>query len=146
MLLRILPSGPKPEELPEPASAGARTLTRYCVQCHYLPSPYMHTPERWEVVVERMVRRMQGEGNLGVVLKERMEDVEAPSEAEVENRLAYLSEYGQKAIDPGRYPDLKTGGSGLRPAYNAMSFPILSAIPPRSGRRWWNGCRRTWRG
>ncbi|HVS27188.1 MAG TPA: hypothetical protein VHE58_07825 [Burkholderiales bacterium] len=112
MLLRILPSGPKPEELPEPASAGARTLTRYCVQCHYLPSPYMHTPERWEVVAERMVRRMQGEGNLGVVMKELMEDVEAPSEAEVENLLAYLSEYGQKAIDPGRYPDLKTTTAG----------------------------------
>ena len=112
MLLRILPPGPKPEALPEPDSAGAQTFTRYCVQCHYLPSPYMHTPEGWEVVAERMVRRMRGEGNLGVLMKELMEDVEAPSNAEVENLLAYLNKYGQKAIDPGRYPDLKTTSAG----------------------------------
>jgi len=111
-LRSILPPGPDPGELPEPGSAGARTLTRYCVQCHYLPSPYMHTPERWRVVVERMNRRMQGEGNMGTLMKELMEGVKAPSQQELDSLLAYLGKHGQKAIDPGQYPDLRTTVSG----------------------------------
>ncbi|HMK13878.1 MAG TPA: hypothetical protein VK460_02535 [Burkholderiales bacterium] len=112
MLRRVLPPGPDPKELPEPDSAGAQALTRYCVQCHNLPSPYMHTPERWRVVVERMDRRMHGEGNLGTLMKELMEGVKAPSQQELDSLLAYLGKHGQKAIDPGQYPDLKTTVAG----------------------------------
>ncbi|MFI4922319.1 MAG: hypothetical protein ACHP6J_01225 [Burkholderiales bacterium] len=112
MLRRMLPPGPDPKELPEPDSAGAQALTRYCVQCHYLPSPYMHTPERWRVVVERMNRRMQGEGNMGTLMKELMEGVQKPSQHELDSLLAYLGKHGQKAIDPGQYPDLKTTVAG----------------------------------
>lgn len=112
MLSSILPPGPDPKELPEPDSAGAQALTRYCVQCHNLPSPYMHTPERWQVVVERMNRRTQGEGNLGNLMKELMEGVQAPSQDELDSLLAYLRKHGQKAIDPVQYPDLKTTVAG----------------------------------
>ena len=90
MLRQILPPGPDPRELPEPDSAGAQALTGYCVQCHYLPSPYMHTSEGWQVVVERMNRRVQGEGNLGILMKELMEGVQAPSQQELDALLAYL--------------------------------------------------------
>ncbi len=112
MLSSILPPGPNPKELPEPDSAGARALTRYCVQCHNLPSPHMHTSEGWQVVVERMNRRTQGEGNMGTLMKELMEGVKAPSQDELDSLLAYLGKHGQKAIDPGQYPDLKTTVAG----------------------------------
>ena len=112
MLRSILPPGPDPEKLPEPDSRGAHALTGYCVQCHYLPSPYMHTPEGWRVVVERMNRRMRGEGNMGTLMKELMEGVKAPSQQELDSLLAYLGKHGQKAIDPGQYPDLKTTVAG----------------------------------
>ena len=112
MLSSILSLGPDPKELPEPDSAGARALTRYCVQCHNLPSPYMHTPEGWQLVVERMNRRTQGEGNLGTLMKELMEGVQAPSQHELDSLLAYLGKHGQKALDPGQYPDLKTTVAG----------------------------------
>ena len=46
MLERILPPSIEPRELPEPGSEGARLTARYCVQCHYLPSPQMHTAEK----------------------------------------------------------------------------------------------------
>ena len=65
MLERILPPSVEPGELPEPSSEGARLTARYCVQCHYLPSPQMHTAARWKTSVERMVWRMQGKGNMG---------------------------------------------------------------------------------
>jgi hypothetical protein len=112
MLRRILPPGPDPRELPKPDSPGAQALTRYCVQCHNLPSPYMHTPESWQVVVERMNRRMQGEGNMGTLMKELMEGVKAPSKQELDSLLDYLNKHGQKAIEPDQYPDLKTTVAG----------------------------------
>ena len=112
MLRSVLPPGPDPRDLPEPDSAGAQALTQYCVQCHYLPSPYMHTPEGWREVVERMDRRMRGEGNMGTLMKELMEGVKAPSQDELDSLLAYLGKHGQKAIDPDQYPDLRTTVSG----------------------------------
>lgn len=108
MLRRILPPGPRPRQLPEPESPGARALGRYCVQCHYLPSPAMHTPENWPKTVERMVPRMQGKGNLGPLMQDMMAGVLAPSPAELEALLAYLRRHGQKPINRARYPDLAT--------------------------------------
>src|SRR5262245_44954991 len=82
MLERILPPSIEPAQLPEPDSEGARLTARYCVQCHYLPSPQMHTADKWNTIVVRMVWRMQGKGNMGALMKEMMDKVEAPSEPE----------------------------------------------------------------
>lgn len=108
MLRRILPPGPRPEQLPEPDSPGARAMSRYCVQCHYLPSPAMHTPENWPKTVERMVPRMEGKGNMGTLMQDMMTGVEAPSRGELDALLAYLRRHGQQPIKRARYPDLAT--------------------------------------
>lgn len=107
MLERILPEAVEPRELPEAQSSGARLTARYCVQCHHLPSPHMHTRERWPHVVERMVWRMRGNGNMGVVMKEMMAHVSAPSDAEVQTLTRYLLRHAQKPIDPA-HPALDT--------------------------------------
>jgi mono/diheme cytochrome c family protein len=106
MLRRILPPGPSPETLPEPRSEGAQLLSRYCVQCHHLPSPAMHTAANWPRIFDRMVWRMEGKGNMGELMKDMMTGVEAPTAAEKKALLAYLKRYGQTAIDPKQYPDL----------------------------------------
>lgn len=108
LLRRILPPGPDPARLPEPRSEGARLLQRYCVQCHHLPNPAMHTATHWPAVVDRMVWRMEGKGNLGPLMKDLMAEVEAPTAAEKKTLVAYLQKHGQDAIDPRRYPDLAT--------------------------------------
>ena len=82
MLERILPPAITPQDLPEPSSEGAQLTARYCVQCHYLPNPEMHTAARWQPVIERMVWRMQGRGNMGPLMKDMMAGVQAPSDAE----------------------------------------------------------------
>jgi len=41
---------------------------RYCVQCHNLPNPAMHHAGKWPGIVERMVLRMHGRGNLGTLM------------------------------------------------------------------------------
>lgn len=107
MLERILPPSIEPRELPEPRSEGARLTARYCVQCHYLPSPQMHTADKWTTTVVRMVWRMQGKGNLGAVMKEMMDNVQEPSDPEVAALTAYLQKHGQAEMDPA-HPALKT--------------------------------------
>ena len=78
MLERILPPSVDPKQLPEPRSAGARLAATYCVQCHYLPNPAMHNAAKWKSVVERMVWRMEGKGNLGRLMQDMMAGVKAP--------------------------------------------------------------------
>jgi cytochrome c2 len=106
MLKRILPPGPEPAALPDADSTGAKLLERYCVQCHYLPNPSMHSPQHWPHVVERMVRRMRGEGNIGAEMKELMGEVSAPNDDEVADLIEYLRQNGQRPIDSSRYADL----------------------------------------
>lgn len=98
MLERILPPAIEPSGLPEPQSSGAALTRRYCVQCHNLPSPAMHTAERWAPLVERMVWRMRGNGNLGSLMKDMMAHVRAPNDAEMQTLSRYLQKHGQKEI------------------------------------------------
>ncbi len=107
LLERILPPTFEPAQLPEPRSRGALLVVQYCVQCHNLANPAMHNPEKWPGIVDRMVVRMKGRGNMGELMKEMMAGVEAPSEEEEKVLVAYLRKHGQRAIDPKRYPELE---------------------------------------
>jgi len=119
LLERILPPSFDAAELPEPGSEGARLTQRYCVQCHNLPNPAMHHAARWRPVLERMVLRMQGRGNMGTLMKDMMAGVEAPSEEESRELLAYLRRHAQKPLDPKRYPDAyRPEGEAFRLACN----------------------------
>ncbi len=107
LLERILPPTFEPAQLPQPESRGAALVVRYCVQCHNLPNPAMHNPGKWPGVVDRMVVRMRGNGNLGDLMAEMMAGVLAPNEEEEKVLVAYLKRHGQRAIDPRRYPELE---------------------------------------
>jgi len=107
LLERILPPTFEPSQLPEPDSRGARLVVQYCVQCHNLANPAMHDPQKWPGVVDRMVVRMNGRGNMGELMKEMMAGVQAPSAEEEKLIVSYLRKHGQRAIDPKRYPELE---------------------------------------
>ncbi|HUQ24182.1 MAG TPA: hypothetical protein VM140_00830 [Burkholderiales bacterium] len=106
LLERILPPTFEAAQLPEPGSAGARLVIGYCVQCHNLANPAMHNAAKWPPVVERMVKRMEGRGNLGGVMSEMMAGVKSPSDAETATIVAYLRKHSQAPLDPVRYPDV----------------------------------------
>ncbi len=108
MLERILPPAIEPRRLPEPRSEGARLAVTYCVQCHYLPNPAMHKAARWKPVVERMVWRMEGKGNMGKLMQDMMAGVKAPNADEQIKLTRYLQKHAQREIDPKQYPDLKS--------------------------------------
>ncbi len=104
MMGDVLPPGIDPAQLPAPTSKGARLLGRYCMQCHNLPGPGMHTAQEWPAVVARMNQRMQMMSGHGMM----MGQVEAPSANELQSLLDYLQAHAQRPIDPTRYPELAT--------------------------------------
>jgi mono/diheme cytochrome c family protein len=119
MLERILPPTFAPAELPEPGSEGARLTLRYCVQCHNLANPAMHHAAKWPAVVDRMVVRMEGRGNMGTLMSEMMAGVKAPSEDETRSLVAYLQKYAQTPLDTRTYPEVnRASGEAFRLACN----------------------------
>jgi len=119
MLERILPPTFAARQLPQPKSRGARLVIGYCVQCHNLPNPAMHHAAKWPAIVERMVLRMEGKGNLGTLMAEMMAGVNAPSEGETKEIVAYLRRHAQRPLDPARYPEVnRPSGEAFRVACN----------------------------
>jgi hypothetical protein len=119
MLDRILPPAFEKRQLPEPRSSGARLAVQYCVQCHNLPNPAMHHAAKWPTIVERMVLRMEGKGNLGKLMVDLMAGVKAPSAAQTGVLVKYLQEYAQAPLDPKQYPEAYTAaGESFRLACN----------------------------
>jgi cytochrome c5 len=119
MLERILPPTFSAQQLPEPHSQGARLTLRYCVQCHNLANPAMHDAEKWPGIVERMVLRMEGRGNLGTLMSEMMAGVKAPSDEDTRSIVAYLRKHAQAPLDPARYPEVnQASGEAFRIACN----------------------------
>ena len=119
MLERILPPTFAQGELPEPASQGARLTLRYCIQCHNLANPAMHHAAKWPAVVDRMVVRMEGRGNMGTLMSEMMAGVKAPREDETRVIVSYLQKYAQTPLDTRRYPEVnQPSGEAFRLACN----------------------------
>ena len=106
MLERILPPGFEPKMLPAPGSRGAQLTLRYCVQCHNLANPAMHETKKWRSIVERMVLRMEGRGNMGRLMAEMMAGVEAPARKETRLLVAYLRRNAQRPLDPKKIPEV----------------------------------------
>lgn len=108
MLERILPPAIDPANLPEPHSPGARLVATYCVQCHHLPNPAMHSAQKWPSVVGRMVWRMQGNGNMGKLMRDMMAEIKAPDAAEQSALVNYLQSNAQQELDVANYQDIHT--------------------------------------
>lgn len=119
MLERILPPTFDAAQLPRPGSKGAKLVIAYCVQCHNLPNPAMHHAAKWPGVVERMVLRMEGKGNMGTLMAQMMAGVKAPNAEDTRTIVAYLRRHAQRPLDPARYPEVnRPSGEAFRVACN----------------------------
>ncbi len=96
----LIPRGINPDALPDAQGHGATLLTIYCVQCHDLPTPTMHTAEEWHAVLARMDGHIQ-ERRASMVSRVAM-----PSKKDWDDLHSYLAQHGQKPIDPNAYDDL----------------------------------------
>lgn len=105
------PSTFQAEDLPEPRSRGAGLLQVYCVQCHWVPAPQMHSAAEWPILVRRMVMRtrtlkarMGGPLTtelIGDVLMRGMQTIDLPSQEDMDTLLAYLQEHSLAPAQPG---------------------------------------------
>jgi hypothetical protein len=135
MLERLLPPTFEPAQLPEPDSRGAQLTLRYCVQCHNLPNPAMHSAQRWPGVVDRMVLRMHGRGNLGTLMADLMAGVQAPTDDEASELVAYLRRNSQVPINPREYPEVeRPSGEAFRLACNQCH--VLPDPKRHTAREW----------
>lgn len=99
------------EELPEPDAMGAGLLSVYCVQCHWLPTPEMHSSAEWDILMRRMLLRAR-------LLEDRArgEHIPArftsgaqfkvvPTATHRDSMLAYLKRNALPVTEPGRLPN-----------------------------------------
>lgn len=100
----VIPAGLNPRDLPDPDSRGATMLLLYCVQCHDLPTPSMHTQEEWKRVLQRMNERMQSRRG-GVLMRIMM-----PPEKDWQILTNYLLRYAQIPADISKLTNLDSPG------------------------------------
>ena len=71
--------------LPDPDSAGAKLVSRYCGQCHPAPAPTLKTGAEWDRVLHRMHLRVDT----------RVAPISTPSDPELEAILAYMKQHAR---------------------------------------------------
>jgi mono/diheme cytochrome c family protein len=101
------------ENLPEPNTRGPALLQAYCVQCHWLPDPQMHTAAEWPILVRRMLMRASTlqarlggpvtEGLLGEILVAGMGTAALPQPSDADSLIAYLQRNAMPAARPDEY-------------------------------------------
>lgn len=93
-------------DLPEPRSASATLIAKYCAQCHALPTPLMHSATDWPGVTRRMWLRMER--------LPRELNVQVPTSAERYTLLGYLTANA-----------LKVSGATLPPGKGREEFALV---------------------
>jgi hypothetical protein len=138
MLMRILPKRVEPSALPESDSIGARLTSLYCVQCHHLPNPAMHDSASWPRVVERMLPRMRGEGNMGRLMAEMMvgpgdpRPLAVPSADETSRIVEYLRRHALRPVADAS-PLLRRALEGEQGRMFAQACSQCHALPDPAG-------------
>ncbi len=104
------PNDYKPEDLPEPGSRGAGLLQVYCIQCHWLPTPRMHSAIEWPILVRRNLLRMRQlkdrlggpltTGIVGDAVMAGYQNPEIPSQQDTDTLIAYLQKYALPVVQP----------------------------------------------
>ena len=91
------PPGLAATNLPEYDSREVALLSKYCVQCHAIPGPGMHTQDDWPQVIGRMTQYMQTMHSF---------HVKKPAYDEILLIQGYLQKHAQVPMEKSQYPDL----------------------------------------
>lgn len=102
-------------DLPEPEARGASLQQVYCVQCHGVASPKMHTSEEWPILVRRMIMRARTlrdrlggsriEGEVDEMLMAGLQAANIPTQEDQDSLIAYFTRHGLPAAQPGEIGD-----------------------------------------
>lgn len=89
-----MPEGIPAADLPDSRSQGARLVTRYCSQCHGIPTPTRLSAEEWAPTLRRMIVRVERMSRMP------MRRMRAPSSEEEVAILRYLQEHALRTAPP----------------------------------------------
>lgn len=138
------PASFAPENLPEREARGAAILEAYCVQCHWLPAPQMHSADEWPLLVRRMQMRsntlrarMGGPHTtdlVGGILLSGMARTELPSPADTDSLVAYLQRNALPAAGFEEPLDTPDGRLFARVCRSCHELPAPAAHTPEE----WN--------
>lgn len=102
-------------DLPEPEARGASLQQVYCVQCHGVASPKMHTAAEWPILLRRMNMRTRTlrdrlagervEGAVDEMLMAGLQSANIPTAEDQDSLVAYFTRHALPAADPGEIGD-----------------------------------------
>jgi len=105
------PPGFDRENLPEPDSRSAGLMQAYCLQCHWMAAPQMHSAAEWGTLLRRMYMRAQTLGSrMGGPLTTELVGGEfamtgmgasiVPSAEDQDSLFAYVTRHALPVADP----------------------------------------------
>jgi hypothetical protein len=100
------------EDLPEQGSRAVGLQQAYCLQCHGVSSPRMHTAAEWPILIRRMIMRAQtlhdrlggpkAEGLVDNILLAGVGSAIVPSREDTDTLVAYFQRNALPAAQPGQ--------------------------------------------
>ncbi len=113
MMEKMPKRGVNPEDLPDANSTEAKTYSKFCSQCHPIPSPKRKPAKDWQALVDRMDKRMKMMSRMGGGMMSWMMGrprVVAMSSSEKKMIIRYLQDNALKALDKSTISSLDANG------------------------------------
>jgi hypothetical protein len=133
------PASYRLEDLPEQGSRAVGLQQAYCLQCHGLSSPRMHSSDEWPILVRRMLMRGAALGSrLGGPRSESMVDgmlmaglrtAQLPAAEDVDSLVAYFQRNAFPAAAESEIPDTPDGALYVDRCSGCHDTPSPAAHP-----------------
>lgn len=133
------PTSYRLEDLPEQGSRAVGLQQAYCLQCHGLSSPKMHSTEEWPILVRRMLMRgaalgsrlggPRTEGMVDDMLMAGLRTAQLPPAEDVDSLVAYFQRNAFPAATEFEIPDTPAGALYVEKCSGCHDAPSPSAHP-----------------
>jgi hypothetical protein len=127
------------EDLPEQGSRAVGLVQAYCLQCHGVASPRMHSSSEWPILVRRMLMRAsdlkyrlggpRAEGLVDSMLIAGLRTAQIPAPADVDTLVAYFERHSFPAATEAEIPDTPDAALYLQKCTACHEAPSPSAHP-----------------
>lgn len=138
------PTSYRLEDLPEQGSRAVGLQQVYCLQCHGVSSPRMHSAAEWPILVRRMLMRGAALGSrLGGPRSESMVDAmlmaglrtaDLPPREDVDTLVAYFVRHAFPAAAEGEIPDTPAAQLYVQKCSGCHETPSPTAHGPEDAR------------
>lgn len=133
------PTSYRLEDLPEQGSRAVGLQQAYCLQCHGVSSPRMHSSDEWPTLVRRMLMRgaalgsrlggPRTEGMVDGMLMAGLRTAELPPAEDVDSLVAYFQRNAFPAAAESELPDTPDAALYVEKCSGCHDTPSPSAHP-----------------